>query len=395
QATILAEIGAQKDSWKKEWDELKAQGVDASEKTDRALRRLDEVELQVKKVPESIINADSGITIGEYIAGNEAFQAVAKKFTRDTPTGTVLTKGVQCEIAVPGGFFLNPEIKTTITSSTVGSSTPGILVPSRVSGIVPPGVRRVRVRDLIPRFPTTSNAIEFVKENAFTNASSPTAEASAAPESALTFTIDYENVKRISTFIPTTKIILSDAPALGAYINQRLMDGLRDIEDVQLLTGDGTGNNLSGLDNEADAYETARNASADTKLDKLNHAISQIESDNLYPSGIIMHPNDWRKIQLTKDAASNVGNYILGGPAGNATPMIWGLPVATSTAVSETYFYVGAFTTHTALWDRQEATVEVSTDYDDYFVKGMVAIMAEERVAFTCYRSDAVVYGTF
>jgi len=42
-----------------------------------------------------------------------------------------------------------------------------------------------------------------------------------------------------------------------------------------------------------------------------------------------------------------------------------------------------------------DAVVTISTEYDDYFVKGMVAVMAEERVALITKRADAVIYGSF
>ena len=143
--------------------------------------------------------------------------------------------------------------KISFSSRAVGSSTPGILVPERMPGIVKPGVRRLRVRDLMPRFPTSNNAVEFVKENAFTNAASPTAETISKPESALTFAIDSATVKTIATWIPAAKQVLDDFAALQSYINQRLLEGLMDIEDYELVGGDGTGQHISGLTTEATA----------------------------------------------------------------------------------------------------------------------------------------------
>jgi HK97 family phage major capsid protein len=151
------------------------------------------------------------------------------------------------------------------------------------------------------------------------------------------------------------------------------------------------------LSTEATAYDTARNVSGDTYLDKLNHAISQIEDVKLRASGIVLNPRDWRKIQTTKEDVSgaNTGNYLLGGPQGTARPFLWGLPVATTTAVSVGTFFVGAFATHTALFDRMEARIDVSTEHENFFVRNLTAIRAEERISLVVTRADSVVLGSF
>jgi HK97 family phage major capsid protein len=47
------------------------------------------------------------------------------------------------------------------------------------------------------------------------------------------------------------------------------------------------------------------------------------------------------------------------------------------------------------IYDRQDAVIDLSTDYDDYFVKNKVAIRAEERLTVVCYRPTAFIKGTF
>lgn len=396
QAATLAALNETKSAWLAKFEEMKAQGAPVAElktQVDRALKRLDEVEAILMRP----IGSDGGAydlrSIGQTVVESDGLQEfLGRMKAADGKAG--FTRGASYSVPIKSLFV--GESKTTITSAAVGSSTPGILVPQRVPGIVGPGIRRVRVRDLIPRFPTSSNAIEFVKENVFTNAASPVAEGISKAESALTFTIDYENVKTLAHWIPATRQILDDFAQLRSYIDQRLIDGLKDEEDSQLLTGDGAGAHLSGLILNCGTYDTARNVSGDTYIDKLNHAISQVEDANLAATGIILHPSDWRKVQLIKEDASgaNTGLYLLGGPVGNATPMLWGLPVATTTAMPTGKFFVGAFEGNTAVWDRMDARVDVSTEHSDYFVKNMVAIRAEERLALTCYRTDAVLYGS-
>ena len=396
-ASVSTKIDAAKSEWKKHFDEQIAKGAPADEvrlQVDRAIKRLDAIEADFSR-PERR-NFGKQKSIGEFLTENAALAELREK------TSTGYTTGTRAKIPVDS-FMRFDEFepigqKTTITSAAVGSSTPGILMPQRLPGIVKPGVRRIRVRDLMPRSTTIQNAIEFLKEDAYTNNASMVAETISKPESALTFTIDSSPVRTLAHWIPAAKQILADFAALGAYINVRLLEGLKDIEDWELVAGDGTGQHLSGLTSEATAYDTARNVTGDSKIDKINHAISQIEDVLQEADGIIMNPRDWRAIQLIKTnegSVDNNGAYLLGGPAGNATPTLWGLPVATTTAVAVGKFFVGAFRQYCEVHDRMQAVVDISTEHADYFVRNMVAIRAEERIAFTVKRADAVVYGTY
>jgi HK97 family phage major capsid protein len=391
QAATVEALNKQRDEWKKHYEELKGLGAPAEEalkKVETALKRLDTVEAQIKAPVGAETSPFSTKSAGQVVAECEATQELAKQIS-----GMGWVRGRAATIPFTKGFFA--EEKTTISSSAVGNATPGILISQRVAGIVKPPQRRVRVRELMPRFTTTSNDVEFVKENAFTNAASPQVEASNKAESALTFTIDHAAVKTLAHWIPASRQILDDFAGLQAYIDQRLLDGLMDLEDAEIVSGSGTGEHLSGLITEATAYDTGLNETGDTQIDKITNAIGQLEALNMMADGIIVHPTDWRKMNKVKDQANGVGNYVLGGPGSLAPFTLWGLPVATTTALTAGTFLVGAFQRYCAIWDRMQARIDISTEHSDYFIKNMVAIRAEERLTFTQYRSDATVYGSF
>ncbi|NNC10134.1 phage major capsid protein, partial [Corallococcus exiguus] len=76
-------------------------------------------------------------------------------------------------------------------------------------------------------------------------------------------------------------------------------------------------------------------------------------------------------------------------------PTLWGLPVIDTTAVEEGEFLVGNFQMAAMLWDREDAVVDISTEDRDNFVKNMVTIRAEERLALEVSRPEALIYGDF
>lgn len=399
QTAILAKA---REEWKQHYEELKAMGApvpEALQKVENAIKRLDAIEADMSRGP---LVSSQQKSLGEYISGHEATASMRKKVGSGFMGGTKIQIPLNAESGFKGfsdfpGYMSEMDLKTTITSAAVGSSTPGVLTPQRLQGIVKPGVARIRVRDLMTRMTTQNNAVEWLKENAYTAAASPVAETISKPESALTFTIDSTPVRTLAHWIPAAKQILADFAQLQQYIDVRLMEGLKDVEDYELVAGDGTGQHLSGLTTEATAYDTSRNVTADTRIDKINHAISQVEDAKLNADGIIMNPRDWRTIQLIKTdvGGANTGEYLLGGPVANAPYTLWGLPVATAFGVPVGKFFVGAFKQYCFIFDRMDATIEISTEHADYFIRNMIAILAEERLAFVQTRADAVVYGSF
>lgn len=278
-----------------------------------------------------------------------------------------------------------------VLGSTAGSA--GTLIQAQMNpGILMPGLRRLTIRDLLAQGRISSNSLEYVRENVFTNSAAPVAEGTLKPESNLTFTKQTANVKTIAHWIQASRQVMDDAPMLESYVNNRLLFGLALVEEAQLLNGDGTGDNLTGLNQVATAYDAALDATGDTRADQIAHAIFQTSESEFEASGIILNPRDWHAIALLKDAE---GRYIFGGPAAFAAKVMWGLPVVATKAQALGTFTVGGFDLASQVWDRMDATVEVSREDRDNFVKNMLTILCEERLALAHYRPTAIIKGAF
>ncbi len=283
-----------------------------------------------------------------------------------------------------------------ITNAT-GQNQP--LVPDmRLPSIQQTPNRILTIRDLIPTGRTTSNLIQYVKENVFTNNAGPQAGNSPTTagenltknESDITFTLANAPVVTIAHFILASRQVLDDAPMLQSYIDGRLLYGLKLEEEDEILNGEGTAGTLDGLMKNATAYN--RDVATDTKIDTLRRSITQLYLSEYLPEVFILNPADWEKIELQKDSQ---GRYILANPTSLAGPTLWGKPVIPTNSMTEGQFLTANFTQAAQLWDRQDAAVEVSREDSDNFRKNMVTILAEERVALTIYRPTALIKGVF
>lgn len=274
------------------------------------------------------------------------------------------------------------------TAASAGS----LIQPMQVPGIIVPGLRRLTIRDLLAQGRISSNSLEYVREEVFTNNADVVAEKALKPESDITFSKQTANVKTIAHWVQASRQVMDDAPMLQSYVNDRLMYGLALKEEGQLLNGDGSGDNLEGLNKVATAYDTSLNATGDTRADIIAHAIYQVTESEFSASGIVLNPRDWHSIALLKD---NEGRYIFGGPQAFTSNIMWGLPVVPTKAQVAGTFTVGGFDMASQVWDRMDATVEVSREDRDNFVKNMLTILCEERLALAHYRPTAIIKGSF
>jgi HK97 family phage major capsid protein len=86
---------------------------------------------------------------------------------------------------------------------------------------------------------------------------------------------------------------------------------------------------------------------------------------------------------------------LFGAPGSNVPPVLFGLPVVETPAISVDKFLVGNFQRAATLYDRWTPRVEVSTEHADFFTRNMVAILAEQRLALAVKNSAALTYGDF
>jgi len=285
------------------------------------------------------------------------------------------------------------QYKATISLATTNAagSAGDLVQDTRLPGIIMQPERRMTIRDLITPGRMDGNVLEYVQETGFTNAAATVAEGALKPQSDLQFDLKNTSAKVIAHYVKASRQIMSDASQLASYIDGKLRYGLAYVEEQQLLNGDGVGQNLLGIVPQSTAYSSPIAPTAEfTKMDTLRMAMLQAILAEYPATGHVLNPIDWTEIETLKDSQ---GRYIIGNPQGTASPTMWGLPVVQTQAVSSGKFLTGAFRLGAQVFDRWQSRVEVATENEDDFVKNLLTVLAEERLALAVYRPECFVYG--
>ena len=351
------------------------------ETADEALIKMNGLSEQVAEIEQKLarvgaIEGEEAKSFGEQFVESDGFKAFADSgFSKGARGADIRVKATLTSV-------------TTDTDGAVGAA----IAPTRLPGILELPQRRLTVRDLLSQGRMDGNALEYVKEKGFNNNAAPVAEGELKPDSDIQFELVTTSAKVIAHWMKASRQVLSDISQLRSIIDQRLLYGLAYVEEDQLLNGDGTGQNLHGILPQATAYAVPAGLTPPdtvTGIDTLRIAMLQAALAEYPATGHVLNPIDWAAIELTKDAG---GNYIIANPQGTVAPTMWGLPVVATQAMDPGTFLTGAFQLGAQVFDRWDARIEAAYVEDD-FVKNLVTILAEERLALAVYRPEAFITG--
>lgn len=281
------------------------------------------------------------------------------------------------------------EVKNTLTG---GDAT---VAPDRSRGIVSGAFQPMSMERLIPSMPTASNAVEFTRENVFTNAAAEAAEGSAKAESSLTWTLVNMPVSTVAHWIKISRQLAADNAALAAYVDTRMRYGVNLKVETQLVVGDGTAPNISGvLDSgnfTAHGYTNAALTAISATFKKLI-LIRKMMADSWnagFPSdAILLNPADWATIELEL-LTTAAGQALMSVNQAGQT-MLFGVPVVQSVGMTADNVAVGSFSQAYTIYNREGVVVDMSESDSDNFTKNLITIRAERRLALATERPAAV-----
>jgi HK97 family phage major capsid protein len=261
-------------------------------------------------------------------------------------------------------------------------------------GIIELPKRKLHIRQLLQGGTMGGSNFAYVKEVAGEEAPETVAEGAAKNQFDLDFQEAEVKAEYIAGYIRMSKKMLDDVTGMTTFLQSRLMEKLLRVEDDQILNGDGTSPNLSGITDSGN-FTAASGGTID--VEQLVYAISQLENLDREANGILLNPSDYWRIALTKGATS--GDYSL--PSGIVTVgeggilRIGGVPVYRSTAVTVDKFIVGDWVMGANLLTREAPRVEFFYEDGNNVTKNQVTVRVEERVAMPIYGNDYFIYGDF
>lgn len=343
-----------------------------------------EVKAEVKALAEDFAKINAEITaIGQKMAegAKGAEQASVKT------AGDEFVKSEQFKQLVTGqSQRVRFEVKNTVTS---GDTT---VFPFQKPGVIAGDFAPLTIRQVLPSIAVSSNMVNSLREASWTNDAAGVNQGSAKPESDITFEQYNVAVETVAHWIKVSNQLLADAPAIASYINTRLRDGLAQKVDSQLLLGNGTAPQLSGLTDSGNF--TAYTATAgDNLVDAINRAKYALWAVGNMPDTVIVNPADWSAMELTREGAGT-GAYLYGMPGVAAGVNPFGVRVVLSNNMPAGKFLIGALNSSAMVYNRQGAVVEMGYINDD-FTKNLVTIRAEERLGLGVERPSGILYGDF
>lgn len=279
-------------------------------------------------------------------------------------------------------------------SNPLSNVTEALTSIYKVPGVQIIDQQPLRVADLFAQGTTDALTVRYIQEDTYTQAATAVAEGAAKPAASLDLSEVDATVRKIAVYTKITDEMASDFSQVQSYVNARLAYMVGALADNHLLNGTGSNNQIKGVLNFAGLQAVAAGGSS-TPADAIFKGISYVRGANgagfLEADAAVIHPLDYMNLKLTKDAN---GQYFGGGPFSGAygngqysnVGTLWGLPAVVTVAIAQGTVLVGAFKQAAQIFRRQGITVEMTNCDQDDFIKNLMTIRAEERLALAVYK---------
>lgn len=290
-------------------------------------------------------------------------------------------------LGMRGGKLDAGEFKAPATQTTTWPAGVPILTDYDRT-IVQARRERPTIADLCGSGTISGNAISYFVEAAMQGGFAMVAEGTAKPQ------ISFDNptavvdaLKKLAGWIDMTDEFIEDLGFLKSEIDTRLLYALTMFEESQLLSGNGTGQNLLGIRNRSGVQVQAAPADASGNADAVFQAMTKVSTaTSLTADALVIHPLDYQEFRLSKDGNGQYygGGYFQGQYGQGSVmedPNLWGLRTVVTTAATQGEILLGAFRVGATVYRKGGVRVEATNTHADNFTNNKVTVRAEERIA--------------
>jgi HK97 family phage major capsid protein len=361
--------------------------VDEAEKLSKAEKGWDSVNERLEKSAKSFPHPTGKEpktekeydfkSLGELVVQSEEYTKWSKKGGLDFRFDEMYPSDALAKAMTPKTLGMK-----TLMSTTAGYAPESIRIPGFLEAVTRP----IQLLDIIPIGRTSYENVVYMEETTRTHNAAEKGEGVTFAESAFAFTERTSAVRKITDSLPVTDEQLEDVPFIEGYINDRLLFGLRQRLDTQVLLGDGNAPNLRGIKNIVGKQTQAKGA--DPTPDAFFKSMTKLRvTGRVMPTHHIIHPSDWEEIRLLRTAD---GVYIWGNPSEAGPERMWGLPIVQQDADSAgTGWTISAQPAWMSLFEKRGVDTQVGYT-GTQFVEGKRTIRSDMRFAFVVFRPAAI-----
>jgi HK97 family phage major capsid protein len=249
-----------------------------------------------------------------------------------------------------------------------------------------------RLLDRLPGYQVTLPSIEYVQHTSTTGAASSVGEGQLKPEVTLNVTKLIVPVVKLAAHLALSREIYSDWDAFSNYALQELQRQVIDVENLQLLSGDGTGTDMTGFFNTPGILVhdcSLDTGTGDTVWDSVEKSIAELRTGSALaePDIAIFNPTDWSTIRRVKDAYQRY--LVAPDPSDDQVNQCWGVPVLTTTQCPSGHGLLIDSSKFGRVAIREPMAMYFGFANDDA-IRNLLRWIAEERLVLTVERPAAV-----
>lgn len=295
-------------------------------------------------------------------------------------------------------FASRANVDTSIKMALVGGGygaaggTSGYPSAPERGKIVTAPVRPLRLLDVLPTRPTSSDSVEFVRVSAIGHAAEQESDGDEKAELGVDSSLERAEIATVAAWTSASKQVLADHAALGQTIDTLIRNKVLDRLEARLVAGfGGVGGRISGFLEQATPFSPT---TAINPADRVGEAISDMAAKGYRPQVIVLHPADWFRLSITREkwdvVAGYGGPYLFGSPTNPMQHTLWNVPVVLTPSVGEHNALV-IDTNYTTVLDREQISVQISNSHADFFVRNLIAVLGEMRAGLEVLDQGAVV----
>jgi len=375
--------------------QAKQELADVKEAVENGEKGADELSAAIEGVKAAQASLDAADEASELLKSLEKPEETTEPAEKEAKMANTLGENAAEVIAEKG---IDAHSKFSVVTPNFKSAAP-MTTPSSIAdaladydkNVVLQPRRPLMVADLFGSETISGNALTyFVESSTVEGGVSTVAEGAEKPLTSFGDpTAKTVSLQKIAAHYKESDELVEDAPWLASSINNRgIYLHQKYVEDFLVSTLSGT----SGIGTSSEA----------TAAGIFKAMMTVQQNSGFAADAIIINPSDYQKLRLATDGNGQYygGGYFYGEYGNGAVaeqPPLWGLRTVISSAVSAGTCYVGAFKLGGSVIRKGGMSVEIANQNEDDFVKNMITIVIEERLALAVRYPAAFVKitGTF